>query len=971
VSDADLRELERQGLSRLSELLAASCARAPDPDASARRTRELLAAACATDAPRLVALWRRDRDELLARLAAVTGVAPFLVRFLARHVPPLFSLLEGDLGAPRTLADYQTRLDRELASTAAGSEGDALRRFKYAELARITVRDAREDLVPEARVAETLSELSSLADALLDRALRCAATRLPDARGGEGSAAIRFCVLGLGKLGSEELNFSSDVDLIYVFESDADARAAASGGASAEAISPEEITTRLAREFGRLVGDITAEGFLYRIDLDLRPEGAHGPLVVSSAALANYYDARAVTVEKAAFMKARPVAGDLDFGWRVIRSLDAMIYRSAMDFGAVDGIRQMKERIEREKGREGDGFDVKIGAGGIRDVEFIGQALQLLHGGRIPQLRGRSTQGALRALADAGVLERAQAEALLEAYRFLRRVENRLQMEEERQTHRLPRDDAARRRLARSLGFDGPDERGAFAQKLDSVRSRIGETFARLFPTDESERVLALFARGARQLLAIPSTRGMVEDLAKRFAREIETSADPEMAANNLDRFIEGVGSRSFYYGLLLDRPELVPRLAALFGASKYLSALFASHPDLIEPVFRDPNVLLLSRPELERDLDEIRSRAPRRAGDEALEIELSALRLFHHRQLVNVALLDLAEKISSAESQRALGEIAEVCLGRALVVAGDELRRGRTALPAAAQAGRFLVVGMGKLGSHELGYGSDLDVIFLYDAASGDTAAAEAQEFFIRLAQKLVFLLDARTAEGRCYAVDAALRPSGNQGLLVTSLASLARYHAESAQAWERQALLRARPVAGSAELGAALRKSPPSELGAEIHRLRQRRERELARERPGHRDLKTGRGGLVDVEDVVQFLQLTHGFVFPQLLDVESIETLLERIEKLGLLTPDHARTLREGWRFLQRLASRLRIVENRSISELDERRAELEPVARALHYESSPQAGGARRQLFEDYHRHTEAIRAVYLEVLGVAS
>jgi glutamate-ammonia-ligase adenylyltransferase len=951
----------------------------PDPAGATARAADLLRAAAEADRERLAAAARRDPASLARVLHGCCAIAPFLTRFLRGRPAWLAELAGDDLRAPRTPEALAARLDAAMAGVGPDAEADALRRFKYFELARIVTRDASPELVPEAEVGVVLREISALADALLSRAFACAEARLaarigpPRWRDAHGAAfASRFAVLGLGKLGGGELNFSSDVDLIYVYEAPDDARGALEDGPGG--LTPEEWAKRLAAEFGRLVGELTAEGFLYRIDLDLRPEGALSPIATSAALLTHYYDAYAAVWEKAAFTKARPVAGDLVFGWRVVRAVHPMIYRSAMDFAGVEAISDMKARVEREHGRgAAEGFDVKLGAGGIRDVEFVAQALQLLHGGRIPQLRGRSTQEALGSLAQSGVLPAAEAEALLAAYRFLRRLENRLQMEAERQVHRLAASGPARERAARALGFAALAD---LDRALEEHRRRVREVFERLFSERGEDRVLALFARGAPALLHLPGARAMVEDLARHFAREIEAAADPELALNSLDRFIQGIGARRFYYGLLLDRPELVPRLTALFGASKYLSNLLAAHPTLIEPVFSDPNVFLLSREELAADLAGIRARLDGGADRDPAERALAALRLFHHRQLVNVGLLDLSAKIARREAERALTDVAETCVEGALAVARDALRRGAAA--AEGEPGAFLVVGMGKLGSRELTYGSDLDVIFLYDAPTADeTALAFAQTHFARLAQKLIWALDTRTAEGFCYSVDARLRPSGAQGALVTSLGSLRAHHAGSAMAWERQALLRARAVAGDAALGAAfealrreiLARPAPPDLGAEIHRLRMRMEAELAHEAPGRHDLKLGRGGLVDVEDVVQFLQLRHGAEHPELFEPDSVETQLDRLERIGLLAPAPARVLRDGWEFLQRLSSRLRIVQNRSISDLREDRADLDSVARALGYAPSALTGGTRRPLLDDYRRHTEAIRAVYLEVLGI--
>jgi len=972
-----LRELEvALALPDLAGHLTRALCTAADPARASPLVSDVLRASREHLAP----VWPTYGELAVRLLAAVCGAAPFLARFFIRHPTWLGKLAADVLDTPRRAEDYRQRLETALRGVDDSGRAAALRHCKYYELARITVRDLWTAPGAVADTAAILAELSHLADALLAAAMEIAAARVAARAGraewrlpGHRTFAPGFAALGMGKLGSEELNYSSDVDLIYVLESPlAGAEQVLSDGPSG--LSPAEYFTRVALEFGRVVTESTADGFLYRIDLDLRPEGQSGPLVVSSAALADYYDVWAATWEKAAFMKARPVAGDLRFGWRTIRSIDPMIYRSTMDFAGVAAIKEMKEQIEHAEGRAGGAFNLKIGAGGIRDVEFVAQALQLLHGGRMPEVRGRSTQAALTALAQVGVLPPADADSLRSAYVFLRRAENRLQMEGERQVHRLPTDRDSRLRLARAMGFSGDDALAAFDAELDDVRRRVRAQFASLMAEDGVARVLDLFQRSAPGLIAEPATRADIERLAAHFAHVIQTGPDPERAMNNLDRFIRSIGARSFYYGLLVDRPELVDRLAGLFAASEYLSGYLATHPRLIEPIFSDPNVLVLARHELRAELADIRRDVAEEGRRDEVECALDALRRFQNRELINIGLLDLAEKITAVEADAALSELAEVCVEAALELARAELGR-RGGIPA---GGEFLVVGMGKLASRELTYGSDLDVIFLYDMQGADDAELlSAQEYYVRLAQKLIWALHTRTNDGVCYQIDARLRPSGNQGMLVTSLGSFAQYHAARAHVWERQALLRARPIAGGARLADAfiaerhriLTAPLPRNPGAEIHRIRLRMEKELAQETDRRRDFKTGRGGMLDVESVVQFLQLRHGREHSELLLVDSVAVHLERLARLGLLNADDAQILRRGWQFLHRLSSRLRIIENRSISDLDEERGDLEGVARRLGYHSPQRAGGARRALLEDYRRHTADIRNVYATVLGV--
>jgi glutamate-ammonia-ligase adenylyltransferase len=953
---------------------------APDPEAATKLAESVLAALPEPERERAV---REHPDDLGSLLLTLCGIAPFFAPILRRAPAQLLELLAEDPDRPRERADLERRLAAAIAEASGGSdvgsEEAALRLFKYYELARITWRDCRPDGPPLSRSGETLADLSQLADVLLASSLEVARRRV-EARYGppewhvaerpdDPPERLEFCVIGLGKLGGEELNFSSDVDLIYVYE-------APSGDLEidSERPPPTEYFTRVAQAFGGIVGSRSAEGFLYRVDLDLRPSGAQGALVIHDDALASYYELWADTWEKATFTKARPVAGDLAFGWRTVRSIGPMIYLSTMDYASVQSIRELKDKFEEAHGSQGSGFNVKLDRGGIREVEFVAQAMQLLHGARIPQLRTRSTRDGLDQLARVGLLERDRADVLSLDYLYLRRLENRLQMEGERQVHSLPRDAGAGQRLARAMGHLGADAGEALAAEIESCRERIHSAYESVLAGSGLdggvEGVIDVFSRGAPQLMTFPATRRMVEELAASFAREIDASGERERALNNLDRFVKGIGGRRFYYELLLDRPELVPRLAALFAASKFLSSYVARHPRLIEPLFEDPELLLPERSALREELNGL-TRLPEGSEADPVDRHLDGLRLFHHRQTVNVGLLDLADLIEPAQAQTALTEIAELCLENALDFAREQLA-SRLVDPDDPAVRRYAVVAMGKLASRELAYGSDLDVIFLFDAKQPDGKVdLDAQDYFVRLTQRLISTLQTPTTEGTCYEIDARLRPSGNQGTLVTSLDAFTRYHDQSAQLWERQALLRARAVAGDADLASAfealrldiLRRPLPDDAVAEIHRIRQRMETELARETNAVRNFKTGRGGVLDVETVVQALQLRHGAEHPELLEVQATEVQLERLAGAGLLSPESAEALHEGWRFLIRLSSHLRIIDNRSISDLDQERGDLEGLARRLGYTSPGREGGARRALMTDYERHTNAIRAEY--------
>lgn len=976
MSEDNFASLEAIGLHSLATRLAAALPTtliAPSEIAAAARVVEAVHRA---HADALAQVWRDAPDALLGALGGLAAHAPFFLNVLERHPRWLIELAQDDLRVQRSAADYRRQLAPRIAATAPDEAGDELRRFKYFELARITLRELSIEIIPDEDEPRILAEISALADVLLDFALRAADARLQRKLGFDDSRdnVPGFVVLAMGKLGASELNYSSDVDLVYVFDTQTPPDNAA--GSATGGLSPIEYYTRLAQDFGRLVAAQTAEGMLYRVDIELRPEGSRGALVVASTAFVNYYDTWAATWERAAAMKARPVAGDVDLGWRCVRALGPMLYRSSVDYESVAAISAMKERFDSGPTGDVHGFNIKHGPGGIRDVETVAQALQLLYGGRMPQIRQAGSEAAILALGEVNLLGEDDAVALLAAYRFLRRVEHRVQMIGERQTYTLPTQPDGILRIALSLGFSGNNPAEEFAAALERHCGFVRDLRHRLFPTDTTDRILGFFARRSPAFLANPLTRESGEVIAQQFAHAVEESANPQRALNNLEHFVDGVGGRRFYYELLLDRPELISRLCTLFAASEHLSAYLARYPRLIEPIFSDPSVLLLSQSQLEANFDQVQSEMLHEYGEDLPEARLDALRLFHHRELVNIGLLDLSDKITRAAAESALTDVAEVCVRRALDLAHRQLAH-RAPPPGDLS---FLVVGMGKLASRELTYGSDLDVIFLYDLPGAtEYQLGEAQDFLVRLAQKLIWALCTRTATGVCYEIDARLRPSGNQGPLVTSLAAFRTYHAGSAQVWERQALLRARPVAGDdalAEsfetvrrdiLGAPL----PAALEADIHRIRLRMEGEMARETTHRHDFKTGHGGLLDVESVVQMLQLRHGREHLELWRPMAIAEQIGALAAIGALPREQADALRHGWEFLQRLSSRLRIVENRSISDLDEERGDLESLARALGYTSPQRSGGARRALLDDYRKHTNVIRDVYESFFGTGA
>jgi glutamate-ammonia-ligase adenylyltransferase len=946
----------------------------------------------------------------LARLGEAGGpppppgrVAPAL-RLLGGS-QALAGVLAGEGAAWPALLEAVTDVPRRAAAAhrtalaAAGATGplaretlqSALRRYRRREQVRIGGRD----LLGLAEVDETVRELSALAEGVIQAAVECARARLA-ADWGEALLDGRpaaFVVLGMGKLGGEELNYSSDIDLVYVYERD---------GEQAGGRTLAQFFSRLAEEVTRALRDVTADGICFRVDLRLRPGGGEGPVALSVPAALSWYETWGQTWERAAWLKARPVAGDSTLGDALLAELLPFVYRRYLDFATLEDLKAMKRRIEvslRDPGAAGR--DVKLGRGGIRELEFFVQAQQLVHGGKDPRLRARGTLVALAALAACGYVDGALAERLGAAYRFLRDVEHKIQIAEERQTHVIPADPEVALVLARRCGFTGPAAveafRAAHARHAGGVRAAFEALFhaaeeerrRELRPElvtlveeleheeqalwrladlgfrdlEEAYRDLRLLRDGPRHAPASARRRQALADLAPALLVEIARSASPDRALHHLATFISTVGARSSYLHLLLENPGVMRLLVRLFATSEFLSAFFLRHPELLDSLVRADLVRLVrSRAELEAEL------RARLAAARDLESELDTLRRVRHEEFLRIGVHDIQESLDADQVAAQLTDLAETCLGAALGIARREVL-ARAGLAGEPPGGGLAVLGMGKLGSAELNYASDLDIIFVYEpGAAAWWGGHVPHELFTRLAQRTISALQTPTREGVAYRIDTRLRPSGNQGPLVSSLEAFAAYHATSAQVWERQALIKARPLAGPPALRERLeaivarfvygRGCTPAEV-AEIARMRLRIEQERAGG-PGMRDIKTGRGGLIDVEFLVQVLQLRHGHAHPAV-RVRATLPALAALEAEGLFSRDEAHALASGYTFLRAVENRLRLERNRPVEAMEGDPETRLALARRLRY------GGADAEAVAafdaDHARHREAIRAIY--------
>ncbi|MBI4524888.1 MAG: bifunctional [glutamate--ammonia ligase]-adenylyl-L-tyrosine phosphorylase/[glutamate--ammonia-ligase] adenylyltransferase [Deltaproteobacteria bacterium] len=890
------------------------------------------------------------------------------------------------------------------------SFASALRRYKQREYLRIGARD----LLPSTSVEETMRELTALAEASLEIAYRFSRREVERDYGKlilpSAERNNRFVILGMGKLGGEELNFSSDVDLIYFYEEE-DGESA--GGAKGR-IAPRGFFEHVAEKITRAVGEVTEEGFVFRTDLRLRPLGRNGPLVQPVASAALYYESWGQCWERSALIKARPVAGDKDLGAEFLREVEPFIYRRYLDFTTVEELRHMKMRIEKELLLPQDGArNLKLGRGGIREIEFFTQALQLLNGGYHPGIREHNTLRALSSLAHHDLIPFTEAAGLSEAYRFLRQVEHKIQMLQEAHAHSIPEGRKEELALSRRLGYSpspGKSERRIFWRDYRRHTVFVRRAFDRLFYSaqkeirsgrastleemwsdlDQEKLIIEQLAQlgfedpetAYRNLLAVrdgeeyapPSPRRLkvMRALGPALLAETTRSGSPDQALFNLAEFSHRVGARTGFLSLLAENPKTMRLLITLFANSQFLTDLFLKRPELLDTLIRVD--LTQMKKSKEQMRDELRMSLSEAADVQA---QLNALRRYRAEEFIRIGLHDLGGSLELAEVIGQLSDLADTCLEDALSLAAGEIEKSFGKI----DGGRFAVVGMGKLGGREIDYNSDLDLIFIYAApeiqsSGGKSGSLAAHEYYVRLGQKLITYLTAPTEEGVAYKLDLRLRPSGRSGPLVSSVEAFRYYHQTSSALWERQALTKSRFVAGDAELGKEAEKITESFAYARdftgddiaaIHHLRMRMEKELAKEDPAHFDLKKGKGGMVDIEFVTQMLQLCHGFRLPQVRQRSTMDAL-SALRENQVLNKSEYRLLSEGYLFLRRLDHRLRLERDQSIDILEREPVRLRSVAQALGYKTS-----SRRQkqsekdpgerLLRDYELWRERIRACY--------
>jgi [glutamine synthetase] adenylyltransferase / [glutamine synthetase]-adenylyl-L-tyrosine phosphorylase len=822
--------------------------------------------------------------------------------------------------APRGYGEMLGYLQRSAGNSIADQGFSALRFWKGREMTRIAVRE----LANVASLEETTGELSQVAEICIRNVFEHWDTEL---RQQYGSPNAEFAILALGKLGGGELNHSSDVDLLFLYSEE---------GQLTAHVSYHEFFNRLGKRILETFSTWHPAGSLFRVDLRLRPEGSAGPLARSLESMENYYAGFGETWERLALIKARGIGGSRELAYEFLRQHQPFIYPRSATPDLLDEIAGIKRRIERDiVGADKLERDVKLGRGGIREIEFIVQTLQLIHGARHPFLQESSMLKALRALRQLDLLPREEVLTCDNSYQFLRRVEHRLQIEAEQQTHIVSRDPEALRRLALSLGFSSSEDfTAALQERMRAVRpifQRIVSgtpTSAATVPeandleifSDQKRAIKALsdLAQGAGGFHIAPRTRQIFRKLRPALLGWLSKTADPDTTLNQFVRLVQGYGLRSLFFELLVANPRLLELVAKTFDASRFASELLIRRPQLLEDITRDST---FGEP---RSVEENLRRLDSLGADAN---NLDPIRTYRQRQLLRIILRDVLGLIQPAATFAELSDVAEASLVVVAKLLASE---------------QLTVIALGKFGGREISYGADLDVLFVGED--------------IRAAQNLMIAIAQPTAEGDIWALDARLRPEGEKGPVVCSLETYESYYASRAQPWELQALTRARGICGPLQnefmeiaKRAWRRACQDSGLFIKIDDMLQRIRRERG-SGSDFLDLKTGAGGIIEAEFLVQALQM-RAKIWEQ-----NWERAVDQLHEHGHLNKSDAARLKGSYAFLRRCELVLRRYDNRSISTLPSDPDEQRKFAIRLGYQ---EFDVFRR----DYLDSREAIHALY--------
>ena len=992
----------------------AAALNAPNPETALNRFSRF--AQVAFNRRRLYQLLR-DAPFLMRSVIFGFGASTYLSETLIRNPEYFYDIIDANvMGTVKTSEMMYEELAQSLSHfNSVEQKLRILRRYKRRETLRIGLRD----LLKTVDVKTTTLELSNLAEAALQHCYEIGRDQIMQPKFGtplneEGTAPCRFAIIGMGKLGGYELNFSSDIDLIFVYSDDARTDTGTENS---------EYFSRLCEFIIKAMSEITPEGYVFRVDIRLRPESSAGVIIRSMESYESYYEGWGDLWERQALIKARCVAGDLAFGDEFIRMIQPFVYQRYLDgvtLGEIKAdIRRTKARIEERLVGEGANLEkhVKLGPGAIRDIEFTVQCLQMIHGAQRKSLCSHNTLEALSALKAYKLLDPEDADGLTAAYRFLRTVENAIQIEGDQQRYSIPEKETEERELARRVGYQDTAEtdaleafRGAYRAHTEQVRAifqkitttsiesedgidiavllseedpqqleRFLSTF-RFENVRDAQRLLRQLANGGDGIQFSPSVRRTFFKLAPTLLNVLRESPNPDMALRYLSAFTDKVGARSSYYTMFAEKPSTLEVLTRVCGTSLYLADMLIASPELFD-LLTVPTLIERSKTLAEKQTEALQIVAEAPEGR-----LLSMLRRYKNDEIWRIALRNILGNATLPTTTEELSDLAEAVLQAIYPEIEAEMREAHgIPLDADGNPVTFAIIAMGKFGGRELNFSSDLDVMYVYSADGETTEGMSNVEFFAAVGLALVNRLAGNQGMG-IYEIDLRLRPYGTGGAIALPLTGYQNYYNNTAEVWERQALTRARIVAGDTEvlgnrfldIAHAFCYAEPltADEIAEIVHTRKRQEAQATRRTSTRRrgrgktqtpiaNVKSGYGGLVDIEFVVQILQLVHG---GEASSVRVRNTLLtvERLHDIGVLTEAQRDGLSEAYLFLRRVENALRIVHDRALDALPKNRAELAQLARRLGYveaEGTPIADA----FLQDYGKWTETTRALFNEIL----
>lgn len=868
--------------------------------------------------------------DFLASFVKVCTCSDFIKNALRTH-PKMFNelLASGDLQQSYQ-AQYYVEKTTALMEII-NNESELILQLRALRL-REMVRIAWRDLAGWTDLHETMKNLSALADAIIDNTLKvlhrwqCNTLGTPF---NEADVEQQLFVIAVGKLGGQELNFSSDVDLIFIFPENGDTQR------HATSMTNEMFFTRLAQNFIKTLQVITEEGFVFRVDMRLRPYGDSGPLVMSFLACSSYYQEHGRDWERYALIKGRIISGDPQNASLLLSLLKPFVYRRYIDYGSVEALRNMKQLIMREVHIRSLQSDIKRGPGGIRQIEFIGQVFQLIHGGQDRRLQQRKILSVLRYLKESNILEGNVIDELTKAYIFLRNLENRLQMFADQQTHKLPIDEHEQIRIAYAMNFESWEE---FIKILTYHRDIVEKHFERMLAPPQHEEIeiggydlvdlkslwsgtlsktkaydilqvlgftekeeaydlLMAFRNSYRYRKLNEHTKKQLDTLVPLMLQHTERIKQPFQTLKRILTLLEAIVRRSAYIILLLENPQTLKRVITLFSSSYWIAEQVSCYPFLLDELLHAATMTeASSEAALEDELRQSLLSIP----EQDLEQHMNALRSFKLRQMLRTSAADIVKTLPLMKVSEHLTHTALAILRQAQDIVLKDLIAKYNYLENIKHPfspAKFAIVAYGKLGGIELSYSSDVDLVFLYDNPP------EYEEFTLRLAQRIIHILDTRTANGILYKVDTRLRPSGSAGLLVSHINAFVDYQQNTAWTWEHQALVRARIISGPVDLkekfdrtreAVLSRKRNLHELREQIVKMRQRMQQANEIKVSGAFDIKQGNGGIADIEFIAQYIVLAHAHAHPALLQWPDNIRIFETAADEKLISNEDARIL-----------------------------------------------------------------------------